>query len=334
MKAEPLSRIQGLLQAVADGQLEVVRHTGTAGACALSPHRFFARTSGRGKIESYALFPGLEASYHLLLAPKLAVCHQPSDSVLEVFHCRSGRVGWNMQGGTAVYLGAGDLTAHSTSCCAASDMVFPLGWAEGISFSMDLEALASGCSGFVEEARLNLEQLRQTFCAGQPVMIPACPETEHIFAPLYAAPEELRYPYLKLKAQELLLYLHGLPRAGGRPVAYSTRQTEQIREIHRLLTEHLDRRFTIEELSKRFLINTSTLKQVFKAVYGLPIASYMKEYRVRQAMKLLRETDASIAEIAVRVGYETQGKFSKAFQDVAQVLPSQYRRECQSAHCP
>ena len=32
------------------------------------------------------------------------------------------------------------------------------------------------------------------------------------------------------------------------------------------------------EYKKAYLINTSTLKEVFKAVYGLPIATYMKEY--------------------------------------------------------
>lgn len=66
---------------------------------------------------------------------------------------------------------------------------------------------------------------------------------------------------------------------------YFSEQTELIKEIHQQLTEHLDQRFTIEELSKQYLINTSTLKEVFKTVYGLPIATYMKEYRVHKAMK-------------------------------------------------
>ena len=52
----------------------------------------------------------------------------------------------------------------------------------------------------------------------------------------------------------------------------------------------------------------------------------MKEYRMAQAMKLLRETRIPISEIADRVGYETQGKFSKAFKDVTQILPTEYRR--------
>ena len=54
------------------------------------------------------------------------------------------------------------------------------------------------------------------------------------------------------------------------------------------------------------------------------------EYRVREAMRLLRETGASISDVAARVGYETQGKFTRAFKDVAQMLPSEYRRRCRS----
>ena len=111
---------------------------------------------------------------------------------------------------------------------------------------------------------------------------------------------------------------------------YFSQQTELIKEIHQQLTEHLDQRFTIAELSKQYLINTSTLKEIFKAVFGQPIATYMKEYRVHQAMKLLRDTDASIADIANQVGYETQGKFSKAFKDVVQVLPTEYRKAYQN----
>lgn len=108
---------------------------------------------------------------------------------------------------------------------------------------------------------------------------------------------------------------------------YVSKQTELIRQIHDFLVQHLDQRFTIEELAKRYLINTSSLKSVFKAVYGVPLASYVKEYRIQQAMKLLRETDDSIAQIAKQVGYETQGKFTKAFKESVQLLPTEYRRQ-------
>lgn len=67
-----------------------------------------------------------------------------------------------------------------------------------------------------------------------------------------------------------------------------------MQEIHHQLTEHLDRRYTIEELSRQYLINTSSLKETFKGVYGMPIATYMKDYRIHKAMELLQHTDESI----------------------------------------
>ena len=83
---------------------------------------------------------------------------------------------------------------------------------------------------------------------------------------------------------------------------------------------------TILRTGETYLINTSTLKEIFKAVYGQPIATYMKEFRVRQAMKLLRETNATIADIASQVGYQTQGKFSSAFQSIVKMSPREYRK--------
>lgn len=326
MKHEERFHIEQILRDVPSGELSIVRHFASEQGRTLLTDQFSAKTSGKGKMETYVLFPGIEASYNVFLAPQIAFHHDASDSMLELFHCRSGRVGWNMRGGTAIYLGSGDMTAHSTACCADSDMMFPLGYAQGISFSVDLQYLTTDCPDIVREAGVDPARLQRMFCDGNPVAISACPELERIFASLYSVRSEILYPYLKLKVQELLIYLNDFRTDQKSMTQYFSQQTELIKEIHQLLTDHLDQRFTIEELSKRYLINTSTLKEVFKAVYGLPIASYMKEYRIRQAMKLLRDTDATIAEIAAQVGYETQGKFSKAFKDVADMLPTEYRK--------
>jgi len=50
---------------------------------------------------------------------------------------------------------------------------------------------------------------------------------------------------------------------------YVSGQVETIKEIHSLMTSDLKRHYTIEELSKQYLMNTTTLKSVFKAVYGI-----------------------------------------------------------------
>lgn len=103
-------------------------------------------------------------------------------------------------------------------------------------------------------------------------------------------------------------------------------QVKIIREIHDDLAQHMDRRVTIEELAHRYLINPTTLKTVFKEVYGSSLAAHMKEHRMERAAALLRETDLSVAEIAGQVGYESQSKFTAAFKEQYGQLPKEYRR--------
>lgn len=326
MKKEEPRSIAQKLQIIPAGTLFVERTGSTKYAGALFTEQFRGITNGKGCMEVYDVFPGIEASFNTFLATEIQFQHDAMDTVLEIYYCRSGRVGWNMRGGTAIYLGSGDITAHSMACCADSAMMFPLGYSEGLSISVDLRQLPTVCPELLQEAAVGAEKLQEHFCSGKPSAIPANPELEHIFAPLLSAAPSLRLPMLKLKALELLIYLNGLQPGGKELTQYFSQQTELIKEIHQHLTGHLDQRFTIEELSRQYLINTSTLKEVFKAVYGLPIATYMKEYRIKQSMKLLRETTASIADIASQVGYESQGKFTRAFKDMEQILPTEYRK--------
>ena len=312
MKKEESKVIAQKLQKIPNGTL-ALKHCRAGGTgTTLFGEQFRAVTAGKGCMEAYETFPGIEVSFNFFLASEVRFRHDASDSVLEIYYCRSGRVGWNMQGGTAVYLGTGDVTAHSMACYADSAMMFPLGYSEGISISVDLKQLSSICPEVLKNAGVEADQLRDRFCSGKPSAIPSCSDLEHIFAPLFSAPVSVRISLLKSKHKELTQYF--------------SQQTELIKEIHQQLTEHLDQRFTIAELSKQYLINTSTLKEIFKAVYGQPIATYMKEFRVRQAMKLLRKTNDTIADIASQVGYQTQGKFSSAFQSIVKISPREYRK--------
>ena len=213
-------------------------------------------------------------------------------------------------------------------------MMFPLGYCESISVSINLEELKRNPLPILQEVSISLEQLERNFCRpDKSIALPSSPAIEGIFRPLYTVPAEICLPYFKLKVQELLLYLGYLNPSPSGLTQYCSRQTALIKDIHTLLTEHLDHRFTINELSKKYLINTSSLKEVFKGVYGLPIATYMKEYRIHKSMELLRQTDDSIAEIASKVGYESQGKFTKAFKDIAKTTPTAFRKTFNKTGC-
>ncbi len=104
-------------------------------------------------------------------------------------------------------------------------------------------------------------------------------------------------------------------------------QVQTVKQIYDYITGDLENRHTIDELALRFHINQTTLKTTFKNVYGMPIATYMKDYRIKRAAELLLQTEASIAEIAEAVGYENQSKFTQAFKDIMGILPSTYRKK-------
>lgn len=89
------------------------------------------------------------------------------------------------------------------------------------------------------------------------------------------------------------------------------------------LIENFDKRYTIDVLSSGFLMNQTTLKAVFKKVYGKPIASYMKDYRMKKAAEILKESDMLLFDVAGTVGC----KFSQAFKESYGVVPSRCRQE-------
>ena len=72
-------------------------------------------------------------------------------------------------------------------------------------------------------------------------------------------------------------------------------------------------------------ITLTTMKKCFKAVYGTPIHSYVKDYRIHAAADLLRQTGLSIAEISEKVGYSNQSKFTESFKQRMGGTPLAYR---------
>lgn len=115
-------------------------------------------------------------------------------------------------------------------------------------------------------------------------------------------------------------------RAMGALTQTQSENVETARQIHEFLLQNLDKHITIEELSRRYLLNTTTLKGIFKEVYGTSIAAHVKAHRMERAAELLTQTEATIANIALSVGYTSQSKFSAAFKESYGMLPKEYRK--------
>lgn len=290
--------------------------------------RLTAQSEGKGAVVAFDIYPGIELSFHEYLADSVSFAHDAKRHVMEINYCINGRIGWNMIDGLAAYLGPGDLSIHTIDCCAESKIDMPLGYYEGISLSIDLQVLQQHVPDILKEAKFDAGLFFEKFCKDKRIV--SLPSDNHVMNLFSFFPDRsasLLIPYWKLKVQELLLYLMALSAIPDKQTSqYKAEQVAVIQKIQEQLTHHLNRRFTIEELSKQYLMNTSTLKAVFKAVYGLPIALYMKEFRMKEAARLLRETPDSISTISKYLGYENQSKFTAAFKDIFQILPSEYQK--------
>ena len=235
---------------------------------------------------------------------------------------------WEMKNGNRIYLNPGDFSLHTMKACTDSVLTFPNNRYQGLSIYIDLPKASGNPPDLLENSTIFETVLPKKFCQNDsPVFLAGNEQTESIFSAFYNQPETLTLPYQKIKVLELLLYLTKMEfTPQSKLVEYQFELTETIRKIHDQLLQHMEQRITIEELSKQYLINQTTLKNVFKSVYGTSIAAHIKEHRMRQAAYMLIESNMNIAEIAQAVGYDSQSKFTTAFKAYFKVLPREYRK--------
>ncbi|MGI6078413.1 MAG: helix-turn-helix transcriptional regulator [Fastidiosipilaceae bacterium] len=283
---------------------------------------------GKGKIKTYHVFPGVEMSYISLLTDQATYSHVPDEWVLEINYSILGRIGWHMERGETIYLGPGDFSIHPRVLCANSTMNLPLGYYEGIMISLDLKTLETVPPPLLKGINICQEDLLHKFCSDQSLItLSHDPMIQSIFAPLLENLGPFHRPYSQLKLQELLLHLYRLPVLPIRQFSpYRIDQIETVKAVHDELLSNLDQRITIEELAERYLINVTTLKDIFKTVYGNSIGAFVREQRMEKAAELLRISDDSVMMIAQRVGFKSQSKFTVAFKDVFGTLPTAYRK--------
>jgi AraC-like DNA-binding protein len=99
-----------------------------------------------------------------------------------------------------------------------------------------------------------------------------------------------------------------------------------VRKALGLLASRLSERWTVERLARELGLSRAALARRFGAATGTSPLRYLAEARIAEAERLLLESDASLSEIARRVGYESEFAFNRAFKRLRGVAPGQFRR--------
>jgi len=78
-------------------------------------------------------------------------------------------------------------------------------------------------------------------------------------------------------------------------------------------------------------LSRSALHERFVQFIGVPPMQYLAQWRMQAAARLLLETRATIAAIALDVGYDSEAAFTRAFKRLVGKPPAAWRRERDAA---
>ena len=92
--------------------------------------------------------------------------------------------------------------------------------------------------------------------------------------------------------------------------------------MDRTYSEPLD----IPTLARIAHVSEAHFIRTFRATFGETPHRYLQRRRVERAMFLLRETERSVSDICLDVGFTSLGTFGRTFRDIVGESPTSYRK--------
>jgi AraC-like DNA-binding protein len=105
----------------------------------------------------------------------------------------------------------------------------------------------------------------------------------------------------------------------------TTRKVQLINSIRFSIHENLHSDIAVEQLAARHNVSYSWFRKAFKEVTGDSPGQYQLKLKLRKAALMLTQTNMSVAEIALKNGFESEYYFSKIFKSKMFLSPTKYR---------
>ena len=99
----------------------------------------------------------------------------------------------------------------------------------------------------------------------------------------------------------------------------------------RLMHAEPGRAWQLAELAKAAAMSRTTFAHHFKTAAGVAPLTYLTEWRMRLAERVLREENTPVSALAGQLGYTSESAFSNAFKRVTGNAPKRYRTSMRAA---
>lgn len=133
--------------------------------------------------------------------------------------------------------------------------------------------------------------------------------------------------HIRHMAGELLLFTaRSFLKRGVLPEYEPTPVQRKVSDIVRHINLHFSEALELDGLALQFFISKSHLSRVFKEVTGFGFAEYVNITRVKEAERLLRETNFSVTLVSEIAGFDNFSHFGKMFKRLTGLTPRAYRK--------
>ncbi|SJZ69302.1 AraC family transcriptional regulator [Selenihalanaerobacter shriftii] len=100
---------------------------------------------------------------------------------------------------------------------------------------------------------------------------------------------------------------------------------EIIQKVKEFINYNYADKLSLDQIANHIYLSTSYLSKIFKEGTGKTVIEHLTKVRLREAKRLLRETEKPLKKIAKWTGYYDASYFSKVFKKKIGVTPGQYR---------
>ena len=97
-------------------------------------------------------------------------------------------------------------------------------------------------------------------------------------------------------------------------------------KILNYLDNNINRKITMDELSRIFYFNKDYLMRIFKKELDITIMDYLNKRRIYNSLEEIRTTDDMMIKVTLNNGFASQEYFSEMFTKIIGVNPLTYRK--------
>lgn len=267
--------------------------------------------NGTGILYDYSIFPGIDLIFMDFNCSDIFDEPNEMRNVLEIRHYQEGRVEFEFEGDKVFHLQQDEFCVNGMLNMPAR-YSFPFDYCSGLSLVLDKNSMTEVTRSQLALFQIDISVLEEDLdTAHQWYICKTPPSMCHVFEELYAAKEHETSQYFRIKVLELLYHATKLRKEDRVAATYYAREhIEIVKRVRKAMLKDLSRSTPLEQFLRGEAISTVTFQTIFKQIYGRSPYAYLKHYRMNSAAVQLRESNESINQIALSLGYSNASKFA------------------------